>query len=128
MKVLLFLCLVLLSSSTALTSPGPVLVAEVASATTFRLGVRFGGWSTLPLKTPSVDSSTIPAPSTPVRYGNMTGVKTTFGALLTDGISAWAFYDSQNNTLVASAGVPTLFVITQPECLFLADLSTALLL
>jgi hypothetical protein len=86
-----------------------VIVAEVASATTFRLGVRFNGWATQALASPSLNpSSWSPAPSTPVAWGGMSGVQTSFGALLTDGTTRWALYDAQNNTLVSSNGAPTL--------------------
>lgn len=86
------------------------IVAEVASATTFRLGVRFNGWSTTALSNPSLPvSSWTPAPSTPISWGNgLSGVQTSFGALLTDGSSRWIFVDANNNTLVESNGVPFL--------------------
>ena len=88
--------------------PAAVLVAEVATATTFRLGVRFGGWSPAPLASPSINGGA-PAPSTPVSWGGMRGVATSFGALLTDGAARWALYDAANNTLVASgAAAPSL--------------------
>ena len=82
-----------------------VIVAEVATASTCRLGVRFNGWSTAPLASPSVNGGA-PAPSTPVSWGGMSGVATSFGALLTDGASRWALYDAANNTLVASGAAP----------------------
>jgi hypothetical protein len=85
--------------------PSAVLVAEVASATTFRLGVRFGGWSTAPLASPSINGGA-PAASTAVAWGGMRGVATSFGALLTDGSARWALYDAANNTLVASGDAP----------------------
>ena len=93
----------LLAATFALASaqPAAVLVAEVATATTFRLGVRFGGWSPAPLASPSINGGA-PAPSTPVSWGGMRGVATSFGALLTDGAARWALYDAANNTLVAS--------------------------
>ena len=85
-----------------------VLVVEVATASTFRLGVRFGGWATAPLASPSIAGASAPAPSVPVSWGGMSGLKTSFGALLTDGTSAWALYDASNVTLVTSNGAPSL--------------------
>ena len=96
----------LVAALAALASAQPaVLVAEVASGTTFRLGVRFGGLATSALSTPSVNAGA-PAASTPVAWGGMSGVATSFGALLTDGASRWALYDAANNTLVASGDAP----------------------
>jgi hypothetical protein len=88
----------------------PVLIAEVASATTFRLGVRFNGWSTSPISNPSLSTSTwIPAPSTNINWNNgLSGIQTSFGALLTDGISRWILVDANNQTLVESNGIPFL--------------------
>ena len=83
------------------------LVAEVASSSSFRLGVRFGGWSPEALSTTGL-SPTAAAPSTPVAWGGMAGVQTSFGALLVSSATgAWALYDSNNNTLVAGAAPPT---------------------
>lgn len=93
-------------ASCAFAAGPPVIVVEVASASSFRLGVRFDGWSTAALASPSTAASSPPAPSTPVAWGGMSGLKTSFGALLTDGRSAWALYDAANNTLVSSSGAP----------------------
>ena len=100
-----FLASSLLGARLAAAQPA-VLVAEVASATTFRLGVRFGGWAPAALASPGVDNRGATAPSTPVAWGGMTGVQTSFGALLTDGAARWALYDAANNTLVASGAAP----------------------
>jgi len=97
--------LLLLASATVAATQAAMIVAEVATASTFRLGVRFGGWATAPLASPSVNGGA-PAPSTAVSWGGMTGVATSFGALLTDGVSRWALYDASNNTLVASGAAP----------------------
>ena len=87
---------------------GPAtIVVEVASPSAFRLGVRFDGWSTGALMNPSLSlaANLPPAPSSPVSWGGMSGLQTSFGALLTDGSTRWALYDSANNTLV-SGGAP----------------------
>ena len=87
---------------------GGSLFVDVASASSFRLGVRFGGWAGDALESPSLDPARQPAPSTPVAWGNLAGLQTSFGALLiaTDGSGSWALYDENNNTLVGSGGVP----------------------
>jgi hypothetical protein len=82
------------------------LVAEVASSSSFRLGVRFGGWAPAALNSTGL-APTGPAPSEPVSWGGMTGVRTSFGALLVSQAGAWALYDAANNTLVSSGGPPT---------------------
>ena len=88
----------------------PTLTIEVASATTFRLGVRFGGWANTALTSPTLDPLRVPASYTIVSWGGMTGIKTSFGALLTstDGSGLWALYDANNVTLVAAGAAPHL--------------------
>ena len=90
------------------TFPNGELYVDVASASSFRLGVRFDGWEGDALPSPSLDPARQPAPSTPVSWGNLAGLQTSFGALLiaTDGSGSWALYDENNNTLVSSGGVP----------------------
>ena len=87
---------------------GGSLFADVASASSFRLGVRFGGWAGDALASPSLDPERQPAPSSPVAWGNLAGLQTSFGALLvaTDGSGGWALYDENNVTLVSSGGAP----------------------
>lgn len=86
-----------------------VLTAEVGSETTFRLGVRFGGWENGALSTPSLNPAKSMAPYTVVSWGGMTGVHTTFGSLLVsnDGPGGWALYSASNATLVTSGGPPS---------------------
>jgi hypothetical protein len=87
---------------------GGTLFADVASASSFRLGVRFDGWSGDALASPSLDPARVPAPSQLVSWGAMAGIQTAFGALLiaSDGSGSWALYDANNNTLVWSGGTP----------------------
>lgn len=56
-----------------------------------------------------VSPATPPANFQPVSWGGMSGIQTSFGALLaaTDGSGAWAFYNSSNATLVSSGGPPS---------------------
>lgn len=83
------------------------LVAEVASSSSFRLGVRFDGWSPAALPTTGL-SPTDAAPSTPVSWGGMSGVQTSFGALLVSSATgAWALYDAANRTLVSGGAPPS---------------------
>jgi hypothetical protein len=88
----------------------PVLVVETASASSFRLGVRFGGWAPGPIESLMLYPGRKPAPFMRVQWGNLVGVQTSFGALLaaTDMSGAWALYDAENNTLVSSGGAPFL--------------------
>lgn len=87
---------------------GGSLFVDVASASSFRLGVRFGGWAGDALASPSLDPARQPAPSSPVAWGNLAGLQTSFGALLiaTDGSGSWVLYDANNNSLVSSGGAP----------------------
>jgi hypothetical protein len=96
------------SHFTAPLGASGTLTVSVGSASSFLLSVRFGGWGAAPLASPSLDASRALAPSEPVAWGAMAGLRTAFGALLTatDGSGAWALYDAANNTLVASAGAP----------------------
>ena len=83
---------------------GGKLVAAVGSSSSFRLGVSFetdttkpGGASALP----SVSlETTPPAPSTPVSWGGMDGIKTSFGALLVSPAGDWSLYDEANVTIL----------------------------
>ena len=87
---------------------GPTLTLEVGSASSFRLGVRFGGWDTAALASPSLDPGKVPAPFSPISWTGWTGIKTTFGSLVgsTDGSGLWALYDSMNMSLVSAGGPP----------------------
>jgi hypothetical protein len=76
----------------------------VGSSSSFRLGVSFetdatkpGGAS--PLPSASVEA-TPAAPSTSVAWGGMTGVKTSFGALLVSPAGDWTLYDDANATIL----------------------------
>jgi hypothetical protein len=105
--ILLLAAAGLLHSVAAASADAPVIVVEVASASSFRLGVRFFGAPVAPIASPMVDPAAAPAPSVPVSWGGMSGLSTSFGALLAapDG-SSWALYDATNTTLVASRGPP----------------------
>jgi alpha-glucosidase len=96
--------------STRFTSGGKAgtLTLSLGSRTSFLLSVRFDGWEAAPLSSPSLIADRPVAPSEPVSWGSMSGLRTAFGALLaaTDGSGAWALFDSENSTLVASAGPP----------------------
>ena len=103
------------SDAAIVTAPGPdgsTLTIEVASASSFRLGVRFGGWGVDALASPMLDPARARAPSSPVTWpvGGFTGLQTSFGALLvsTDGSGAWVLVDASNKTLVSSDGPPAL--------------------
>ena len=97
----------LFAAALAAASGQLTLVAEVASSSSFRLGVRFDGWAPEALSTTGL-APTAPAPSTPVSWGGMTGVRTSFGALLVSSATgSWVLYDAANNSLVAGAGPPT---------------------
>jgi alpha-glucosidase len=88
---------------------GAAVTVEVASASSFRLGVRFGGWGAPALASPSLDPARAPAPWTPVSWpGGWVGVSTAFGALVAagDGSGGWALVDAGNNTLVSAGGPP----------------------
>lgn len=102
-------------SVTVLAPNNATLTVEVASPSSFRLGVRFGGWGAPALSSPMLDPARAPAPSTPVSWGGMTGLQTSFGSLLvaTDGSGAWALFDAANTSLVRSGGPPA-FVVGGP--------------
>jgi hypothetical protein len=84
------------------------LTVSVGSASSFLLSVRFDGWGSAPLASPSLDASRALAPSEPVAWGELAGLRAAFGALLvsTTGSGAWALYDAANNTLLAADGPP----------------------
>ena len=84
------------------------LTVSVGSASSLLLSVRFGGWGAAPLASPSLDDTRALPPSERVAWGDLAGLRTPFGALLvsTTGTGAWALYDANNATLVASAGAP----------------------
>jgi len=83
------------------------LTVSVGSASAFLLSARFDGWGAAPLDSPSLDDGRATAPATPVTVNGMTGLQTSFGALLvaTDGSGAWVLLDGANATLV-SGSVP----------------------
>lgn len=56
----------------------------------------------------SLDSNRTMANFTKVQYGNMAGIRTTFGALVADNSGSWVLYDSNNKTLLNSAAPPSL--------------------
>ena len=92
---------------TAAPTGGAQLVLEVASATSFRLGVRFGGKAAAPsdpIDTPSLDPNRKPAAFTRVTDWdgtNYAGVQTAFGALLADAATGkWKLLDAKNRTVV----------------------------
>ena len=95
------------SVSTRFGSSGGVLTISVGSNTSFLLSVRFDGWGAAPLSSPSLASHRPLAPSEPVTYGTMTGLRTDFGALLASADGSWVLYDAANNTLVSSSAPPT---------------------
>ena len=84
------------------------LVAEVASESSFRLGVRFGDSNPTAIDCPALAANRAIAPFKRVAWGSMAGVATSFGALLVSPAGAWALYDSANNTLLSSAAPPSL--------------------
>lgn len=86
---------------------GASIVVEVASNTSFRLGVRFQGVSFAPIDSPSLSADLKPAPFTRVAWGGMTGVQTAFGSLLASTDGRWALQDDSNATVLSSGGVPT---------------------
>jgi hypothetical protein len=112
-KLPLIVLLLGTASAAVAASPSPVsvtlpgggkLVAAVGSGSSFRLGVTFeteparpGG--ARPLPSPSVEA-TPPAPSTTVEWGGMTGLQTSFGALLVSPAGGWALYDAANQTIL----------------------------
>lgn len=100
--------LVVVAAAAAPSDGAATVVVEVASASAFRLGVRFNGAPTRPIASPMTDPSALPAPSVPAAWGGMAGLATAFGALLAapDG-SSWALYDAANNTLVEGRGAPS---------------------
>ena len=95
------------SHSVFVKETGATITIEVASASSFRLGVRFG-WGPEALTSPSLDPARKPAPSQPVAWNGMSGLQKAFGALLADANGNWVFYDANNKTLVSSNGAPSL--------------------
>jgi hypothetical protein len=86
---------------------GARLVAEVGSASSFRLGVRFGSPIDLdPIATPSLDPARTVAAFQRVTSwedvdGTFAGVSTAFGALLIDtATGSWKLVDAANSTVV----------------------------
>lgn len=94
-----------LGSSGSSGSSGTIIV-EVATASSFRLGVSSGP-SAPTLASPSLDPARKPAVGEPVAWGGMKGVKTSFGALLAASDGRWALYDHNNDTLVQSRAPPS---------------------
>ena len=76
---------------------------DVATSTAFRLGVGFNGASpTAAIVSPSVAADSSAAPSTTVSWGGMSGLSSSFGALLAGSDGSWALYDHHNNSLAHS--------------------------
>ena len=81
-----------------------MIVVEVASGNSFRLGVDYSAEGhAAQIHSPSIASNLQPAKSTSVKWGNMAGVKTAFGALLASPQGDWVMYDAENNTVLESS-------------------------
>ena len=86
-----------------------VLTIDVASASSFRLGVRFGStYAPGPLDSLMLDPARAPSPATQVSWGGMSGLQTSFGALLAAPDGTWVLYDAANATLVSGNAPPSL--------------------
>lgn len=82
------------------------VTVEVASLSAFRLGVRFGSMPPAALPSPSLAPNRTVASSSKVSWGGMSGLQTSFGALLVGADGSWVLYDSHNNTVLRSDGPP----------------------
>jgi alpha-glucosidase len=103
------------ASSSAATTPHLIpiadspltLVIDVASPTSFRLGVRNGAtYAPSAIEQETVRRHLPPAPSQQVTYGAQSGLLTTFGALVAGPDGSWTLYDAANATLLSSSLPP----------------------
>lgn len=98
-----FFAVVAAQSVTTRFGTSGTLTVSVGSESSFLLSARFDGWGGAPLSSSSLDPSRSYAPSAPISANGMSGLQTSFGALLvsTDGSGAWALLDAANATLVS---------------------------